>query len=81
MQLRKERRTMLRQFFPLLVAIALQQILALTVNLVDNFMLGRYSETAMSGAALVNQVQFIVQQLSAGIGVGVSVLGAQYWGK
>ncbi len=81
MQLRNERKAMLRQFFPLLVAIALQQILALTVNLVDNFMLGRYSETAMSGAALVNQVQFIVQQLSAGIGVGVSVLGAQYWGK
>lgn len=81
MQLKNERRAMLREFFPLLVAIALQQILALTVNLVDNFMLGRYSETAMSGAALVNQVQFIVQQLSAGIGVGVSVLGAQYWGK
>ena len=72
---------MLREVFPLLVAIALQGILALTVNLVDNIMLGRYSETAMSGAALVNQVQFMLQQITFGVGAGVSVLGAQYWGK
>lgn len=78
---RRERKAMLRAFFPLLVAIALQQMLALTVNLVDNFMLGAYSEQAMSGAALVNQLQFILQQVMLGIGGGVSVLGAQYWGK
>ena len=76
-----ETKRMLRTFFPLLAAVALQQILALTVNLVDNFMLGRYSELAMSGAALVNQIQFVLQQLTAGIGAGVAVLGAQYWGK
>ena len=81
MDLRAERREMLRQFFPLLAAVALQQILALTVNLVDNFMLGTYSEQAMSGAALVNQIQFMLQQLTSGIGAGVAVLGAQYWGK
>ena len=81
MDLRAERRGMLREFFPLLAAVALQQILALTVNLVDNFMLGTYSERAMSGAALVNQIQFMLQQLTSGIGAGVSVLGAQYWGK
>lgn len=81
MDLREKRRGMLREFFPLLVAVALQQLLALTVNLVDNFMLGAYSETAMSGAALVNQVQFMMQQLTSGVGAGVAVLGAQYWGK
>ena len=81
MELKAERREMLREFFPLLAAVALQQILALTVNLVDNFMLGTYSEQAMSGAALVNQIQFVLQQLTSGIGAGVAVLGAQYWGK
>ena len=81
MDLRQKKRNMLREFFPLLTAVALQQILALTVNLVDNFMLGSYSETAMSGAAMVNQIQFMMQQLAAGIGAGVAVLGAQYWGK
>ena len=78
---KRERKAMLRAFLPLLVAVALQQLLALTVNLVDNFMLGQYSETAMSGASLVNQLQFILQQVMAGIGGGVAVLGAQYWGK
>ena len=78
---KQKKRAMLKEFFPLLTAVALQQILALTVNLVDNFMLGSYSEYAMSGAALVNQIQFMMQQLTAGIGAGVAVLGAQYWGK
>ena len=81
MDLRTKRKNMLKEFFPLLVAMALQMILALTVNLVDNFMLGAYNETAMSGAALVNQIQFVMQQLTSGIGAGVAVLGAQYWGK
>ena len=51
-----------KTFFPLLVIIALQQLAALTVNLVDNLMLGRYSELALSGATLVNQLQFVLQQ-------------------
>ena len=81
MRLKEERIHMLREFFPLLLGVALQQLLALTVNLADNFMLGRFSEQAMSGAALVNQIQFVLQQLVSGCGVGISVLGAQYWGK
>ncbi len=70
-----------RTFFPLLAVITLQQLAALAVNLVDNLMLGRYTELALSGATLVNQLQFVLQQLIAGIGMGVSVLGSQYWGK
>lgn len=81
MDLRQQRKTMLKEFFALLTAVALQSLLALIVNLVDNFMLGTYSEQAMSGAALVNQIQFMLQMLTGGIGAGVSVLGAQYWGK
>ena len=76
MEIRQKRREMLREFYPLLTAVALQQILALIVNLVDNFMLGTYSELAMSGASLVNQIQFMMQQLTAGVGAGVAVLGA-----
>lgn len=70
-----------RTFFPLLAVITLQQLAALAVNLVDNIMLGRYTEMALSGATLVNQIQFILQQLVAGMGMGVAVLGSQYWGK
>lgn len=74
-------REMYKSFFPLLCAISVQQLLALLVNLIDNMMLGAYSETALSGAALVNQIQFVLQMITSGIGAGAAVLGAQYWGK
>ena len=70
-----------RTFFPLLLVIVLQQLAALAVNLADNIMLGRYSELAWSGASLVNQLQFTLQQIAAGIGMGIVVLAAQYWGQ
>ncbi|MBR3397155.1 MAG: MATE family efflux transporter [Lachnospiraceae bacterium] len=72
---------MLREFFPLLIALSLTTLLSLAVNLVDNFMLGRYSEQTMAAAALVNQIQFLLHEITIGIGAGVSVLGSQYWGK
>lgn len=70
-----------RTFFPLLAVISLQQLASLAVNLTDNLMLGAYNELALSGATLVNQLQFILQSLVVSIGSGVAVLGAQYWGK
>jgi putative MATE family efflux protein len=79
--IKQTRKSLYRLFFPLLVVIALQQLVSLMVNLVDNIMLGSYSELALSGASLVNQIQFMLQQLVAGVGAGVAVLGAQYWGK
>lgn len=35
---------MLKEFFPLLTAVTSQLLLTLTINLVENFMLGAYSE-------------------------------------
>ncbi len=68
-------------FFPLLFVVMLQQLAALAVNLVDNIMLGTYTELALSGATLVNQIQFTLQQIAAGIGMGIVVLASQYWGQ
>ena len=65
-----------KTFFPLLIIIGLQYLAALAVNMVDNIMLGAYSELSLAGATLVNQIQFMLQQLIAGIGMGVAVLGA-----
>ena len=70
-----------RTFFPLLFILELQQLAALAVNLADNLMLGRYTELALSGATLVNQIQFTLQQIASGIGMGIVVLAAQYWGQ
>jgi putative MATE family efflux protein len=79
--LKSSNRNLYRTFFPLLIVIAMQGLLTLAVNLADNMMLGAYSETAMSGAALVNQLHFILQSLISGVGAGVVALCSQYWGK
>lgn len=68
-------------FFTLTFSIALQNLLTYSINMADNVMLGRYSELAMSAASICNQIQFLLQMLVEGVGVGVVVLGAQYWGK
>jgi len=70
-----------RSFFPLFAVVLLQQVAALTVNLVDNIMLGGYTELALSGATLVNQLQFALHQIAAAIGMGAVVLASQYWGQ
>lgn len=74
-------KTFYKNFFSLLVLIALQMLAAFTVNLVDNIMLGTYSETALSGATLVNQLQFILQMIASATGLGIVVLSSQYWGQ
>ncbi|MGM9521880.1 MAG: MATE family efflux transporter [Oscillospiraceae bacterium] len=70
-----------KSFFHLLIVVALQNVVAYSVNMADNIMLGSYSQTALSGAAAVNQIQFLVQQATIAIGDGMIMLNAQYWGK
>ena len=77
----KEKDTFYPAFFKLYIALVLQNVITLSVNLADNIMLGSYSETALAGAAAVNQIQFVYQQLLFGLGDGVVILGSQYWGQ
>ena len=74
-------RSFYKTLFPLLLTVSLQNIIAYSVNMADNMMLGSYSQTALSGAAAVNQIFFLVQQVSLSIGEGLIVLNAQYWGQ
>lgn len=70
-----------RQFFSLLLFIAVQNLIVYSVSLADNVMLGRYTEDALSGVALANQIQFLLQMITNAAGEGLVVLSAQYWGK
>lgn len=70
-----------RSFLILTVTLLAEQAVVLSVNLADNVMLGGYSETALSGVAAVNQIQFILQQLVFSVSSGIIVLGSQYWGQ
>ncbi|MBS7009878.1 MATE family efflux transporter [Anaerostipes sp.] len=74
-------RAFYKYFGILVISLAFQNLLVYSVNLADNLMLGAYSETALSGSALCNQIQFLLQMLVVGAGEGAVVLGSQYWGK
>lgn len=60
--------------------IALQNVIVCMVGLVDNIMIGAYSQDALSGIALANQIQFLLQTVANSAGEGMAVLAAQYWG-
>ena len=70
-----------RALFTMLIAVALQNIVAYSVNMADNIMLGSYSQEALSGAATVNQIFFMVQQFALSIGNTLVAIAAQYWGQ
>ena len=70
-----------KAFLSMTAVLALQNIITFAVNLADNVMIGGYSQTAMSGVAMVNQIQYLLQMLMLGTGGAVGVLGSQYWGK
>lgn len=70
-----------RSFFALALTLMLEQAVILSVNLVDNLMLGNYSEVALSGVAAVNQIQFVLQCVIGAIVSGMVVLGSQYLGS
>lgn len=67
--------------FKMLLVVALQNLVAYSVNMIDNIMLGSYSQNALSGAATVNQIFFMVQQFALSIGNALVVLSSQYWGQ
>ena len=70
-----------RSFFKLMAVIALQNLVAYSVNMLDNMMLGSYSQNARSGAATVNQIFFIVNQIALSIGNALIAISSQYWGS
>ena len=71
----------LKTYFTLFGVVCIQNLIVFGVNLADSVMLGRYSETAMSGVSLANQIQFLLQMLISGTANGLVVLASQYWGK
>ena len=70
-----------QHFFTMMFMLVLQNVIALSVNLADNIMVTSYSETALSGVATVNQIQFVLQQLMMGTGDALVSICSQYWGE
>lgn len=70
-----------RDVLRLVMPMAVQNLINVGVTSTDVIMLGRVSETALSGVSLANQVYFILSLLYFGLTSGACVLTAQYWGK
>ena len=62
-------KTFYKSFMVLALSLALQNLLTYGVNMMDTVMLGRYSQDAMGGVSLCNQVQYLLQMLVVGAGV------------
>jgi putative MATE family efflux protein len=65
----------------LVIPLALQNLINVGLPAADVFMLGMVSEYVLAGAAIANQVQMIMILFLFGLGSGLTVLAAQYWGK
>ena len=65
----------------LMIPIVLQNLLLASVAVADAIMLGSVEQNSMSAVSLATQIQFIQNMFLAAVTSGVSILGAQYWGK
>ena len=81
MSLLQKDRNFYKSFFILTLGVALQNVLAFSVNLSDSILLGAYSENALAAVAIVNQIQFLLQMVVLGVSEGVVVLASRYWGQ
>lgn len=70
-----------RTLVHLMLVVVLQNVVAYSVNMADNLMLGAYSQASLSGAATVNMIQFVFQSVVNSLGEGLVILSSQYWGQ
>ena len=70
-----------KTFFTMTLTIALQNLIVFGVNLADSVMMGAYSETALSGVGICNNIQFFLNMAASGVSSGMTVIASQYWGK
>lgn len=73
-------RNFYRTLLILAVPIALQSLITVGVNMMDNIMLGSLGEVKMSGVTLANNFISIYQICCMGFGMGASVMTSRYWG-
>lgn len=79
--MKPETKAFYKSVVALTVPLALQNLINVGVSAADVVMLGLVGETALSGASLAGQIQFIMTLLIFGMTSGAVVLAAQYWGK
>lgn len=69
-----------KSFFIMTLTIALQNLITYGVNLADSVMMGAYSETALSGVGVCNNIQFFLMMAVLGVANGTTVIASRCWG-
>ncbi len=70
-----------RQLLLLAIPIILQNLISVSLNMVDILMIGQLGEVSVSATSLGNQPFFIFTLFVFGLSSGACVLTSQYWGK
>lgn len=76
----KSEKNFYKTFFIMTITMALQNIIVFGVNLADSVMMGAYSETALSGVGICNNIQYLLLMAVTGISNGMTVIASRYWG-
>ena len=79
--MRNFNRAFYRQFFAIVIPIAVQNLISSAVGVADTLMLGYVSQTALAASSLAGQIMFILNTIHFGLAAGITMLVAQYWGK
>lgn len=74
-------RAFFRLFLPVVLPIALQNLVSSLTSLGANLLVGQLGDDAVAGVSLAGQVQFLMILACFGIGSGAAIFTSQYWGK
>lgn len=74
-------RTFYKNFFLLMLPMALKELISSLVNLIDTVMVGKLGENAIAAVGIGNQVYFLYSVVLFGLSCGASVFSSQLWGK
>lgn len=77
----KNMQSLYRQIFVITLPIVIQNLLSAAVNSADVLMLNYVGQDALSAGSLATQYASVAFMFFYGLGSGVTMLCAQYWGK
>ncbi len=70
----------LRHAFSIALPVAIQQLVAASVNMIDVIMIGSLGDGAVAAAGAANQIFFLLSLALFGIASGATVFLSQFWG-
>ncbi len=76
-----ENKDFLKMLVKICIPIVLQNLINVSVNLIDTLMVGQLGDISVAAVGLSNQVYFVLNLIMFGVSSGVAVFMAQYWGK